>query len=332
MHAKNSFALRNSYLAFAACLATLPECIAAASTPNFPAQPVRIVAATPPGGAADVNARRLADRLSRTWQQPVVVQNIAGGAGNIAAAAVAEATPNGHTLLFAAHPVFAVNPLLYDKLPFNADRDFTPVVLLSKMPHVLLANTALPATTVAELIALAKARPGNLNFASGGTGTSIHLAGELLIDAAGIDIRHVPYRGGAPAVTALIGGEVQLLFDATATAIGHLRGGRVRGLAIASRQRSAVLPGIPTFDEGGVREFESVIAHGILVPVKTPDATVSALNRAINATLHDPDYQKQMTEFGAELIGGSGREFRAFLAAERTKWARVIQRRGIKAN
>ena len=300
---KNSVALHYSALAFAACLTTLPECIAATSVPDFPARPVRIVAATPPGGA-----------------------------GNIAAAAVAEATPNGHTLLFAAHPVFAVNPLLYDKLPFNADRDFTPVVLLSKMPHVLLANIALPAATVAELIALAKARPGSLNFASGGTGTSIHLAGELLIDAAGIDIRHVPYRGGAPAVTALIGGEVQLLFDATATAIGHLRGGRVRGLAIASRQRSAVLPDIPTFDEGGVRGFESVIAHGILVPVKTPDATVNTLNRAINATLHDPDYQKQMTEFGAQLIGGAGKELRAFLAAERTKWGRVIERRGIKAN
>jgi tripartite-type tricarboxylate transporter receptor subunit TctC len=317
--------LRHLSLAFAACTT-------ASAAPNFPAQPVRIVAATPPGGAADVNARRLADRLSRAWQQPVIVQNLSGGAGNVAAAAVAEATPNGYTLLFAAHPVFAVNPLLYEKLPFNADRDFTPVVLLSKMPHVLLANTALPATTVAELIALAKARPGSLNFASGGAGTSIHLAGELLIDAAGIDIRHVPYRGGAPAVTALIGGEVQLLFDATATAIGHLRGGRVRGLAIASLRRSAVLPDMPTFDEGGLRGFESVIAHGILVPAKTPDAMVLALNRAINATLHDPDYRKQMADFGADLIGGSAQEFRAFLAAERTKWAKLIRKQGIKAN
>ena len=323
---------QNLFIALAACMTIAPQCIAASSEPNFPAQPVRIVAATPPGGAADVNARRLADRLSKAWQQPVVVQNLSGGAGNVAAAAVAEATPNGYTLLFAAHPVLAVNPLLYEKLPFNADRDFTPVVLLSKMPHVLLANTALPATTVAELIALARARPGSLNFASGGAGTSIHLAGELLIDAAGIDIRHVPYRGGAPAVTALIGGEVQLLFDATATAIGHLRGGRVRGLAIASLKRSAVLPDIRTFDEGGLRGFESVIAHGILVPVKTPDAMVAVLNRAINATLQDPDYRKQMTEFGAELIGGSAKEFRAFLAAERTKWASLIRKQGIRAN
>ena len=293
---------------------------------------MRIVAATPPGGAADVNARRLAERLSRMWKQPVVVQNLSGGAGNVAAFAIADATPNGYSLLFAAHPVLAVNPLLYPKLPFNADRDFTPVVLLSKMPHVLLANLTQVPATLPELIALAKAKPGTLNFASGGAGTSIHLAGELLIDAAGIDIRHVPYRGGAPAVTALIGGEVQLLFDATATAIGHIRGGRVRAIAIASRQRSAVLPDIATFQEGGLRGFESIIAHGVLVPAKTPATMVATLNRAINETLSDPEYKKQMAEFGADIIGGSATEFRAFLAAERTKWGNLIKKQGIKAN
>ena len=323
---------RKSIFSLTACAATCLPWHSATLAQSFPAQPLRIVAATPPGGAADINARRLADRLSKLWKQPVVVQNLSGGAGNVAAAAVAEATPNGYTLLFAAHPVLAVNPLLYDRLPFSADRDFTPIVLLSKMPHVLLTNTALPATTVQELIALAKARPGGLNFASGGAGTSIHLAGELLIDAAGIDIRHVPYRGGAPAITALIGGEVQLLFDATATAIGHLRGGRVRALAIASLKRSAVLPDIATFEEGGLRGFESVIAHGVLVPAKTPATLVTLLNRAINETLNDPDYQKQMAEFGADLIGGSATEFRAFLAAERTKWANLIRKQGIKAN
>jgi tripartite-type tricarboxylate transporter receptor subunit TctC len=323
------FALRSSVLLLITlcALATISS-----RAQNFPTQPVRIVAATPPGGAADVNARRLADRLSKLWRQPVVVQNLSGGAGNVAAAAVADATPNGYSLLFAAHPVLAVNPLLYAKLPFNADRDFTPVVLLSKMPHVLLANPAQTPATLPELIALAKARPGSLNFASGGAGTSIHLAGELLIDAAGIDIRHVPYRGGAPAVTALIGGEVQLLFDATATAIGHIRGGRVRGLAIASRLRSMVLPDIPTFDEGGVRGFESVIAHGILVPVKTSATMVATLNRAINETLRDADYKKQMADFGAELIGGETLAFRAFLAAERIKWGNLIRKQDIKAN
>ena len=200
------------------------------------------------------------------------------------------------------------------------------------MPHVLLTSAALTTTTVQELIALCKARPGSLNFASGGTGTSIHLAGELLMDAAGIDLRHVPYRGGAPAVTALMSGEVQLLFDATATAIGNLRSGRLRGMAIASLTRSPVLPDIPTFEQGGLRGFESVIAHGILVPSKTPAAMVATLNRAINETLNDPEYQKQMADFGAELIGGSASKFSAFLNAEKTKWAALIKKNGIKAN
>ena len=303
----------------------------ACTAETFPTQPVRIVAATPPGGAADVNARRLADKLSRMWKQPVVVQNLSGGAGNVAASAVAQATANGYTLLFAAHPVLAVNPLLYQKLPFDPDRDFRPIVLLSKMPHVLLASPALPATTVRELIALAKARPGSLNYGSGGAGTSIHLAGELLADTAGVDIRHVPYRGGAPAVTALIGGEIQLLFDATATAIGHIRGGRVRAIAIASGNRSQVLPDVPTFAEDGVRGMKSVIAHAILVPAKTSASMTTTLNRAINETLHDPDYMRQMTDFGADLIGGSPADLQTFLAAERTKWAELIRKRDIKS-
>jgi tripartite-type tricarboxylate transporter receptor subunit TctC len=323
--------IRQFSSALSLCSAAFTLCNATACAQDFARLPMRIVAATPAGGAADVNARRIADRLSRVLQQSVIVQNVAGGAGNIAAAAIADATPNGNSLLFVAHPVLAVNPLLYAKLPFNAERDFQPVVLLSKTPHVLLANTGLAATHVTELLALAKARPGALNFGSGGSGTSIHLAGELLRDATGVDITHVPYKGGAPAVTALIGGEIQLLFDSTLTAISHVRGGRVRGLAIASATRSGALPDVPTFEESGVRGFESVIAHGILVPAKTPPAAVGALNRALNDILADPVYRKQMVELGADLIGGSSREFLAFLDAERRKWSAVIKRSGIRA-
>ncbi len=172
--------------------ASLPGWCAVSFAQGFPTHPVRIVAATPPGGAADVNARLLSERLARKWKQPVVVQNSAGVAGSVAAVTVAEATPDGYTLLFVAHPVLAVNPLLYKKLPFNAERDFVPVVLLTKMPHVLLVNPALPAATVGEFIALAKAKPGTLNYGSGGAGSSTHLASELLADAASIDLRHVP--------------------------------------------------------------------------------------------------------------------------------------------
>ena len=311
--------------------ASLPGWCAVSFAQGFPTHPVRIVAATPPGGAADVNARLLSERLARKWKQPVVVQNSAGVAGSVAAVTVAEATPDGYTLLFVAHPVLAVNPLLYKKLPFNAERDFVPVVLLTRMPHVLLVNPALPAATVGEFIALAKAKPGTLNYGSGGAGSSTHLASELLADAASIDLRHVPYRGAAPAVTALISGEIQFLFDATITAIGHLRGGRVRGIAIASMTRSAVLPDIPTFDESGVKRFESSIAHGILAPSKVAPATLAQLNRDLNETLGEPEYKKRMAEFGADLVGGSGQEFQAFLAAENKKWAAVIKNRGIKA-
>jgi tripartite-type tricarboxylate transporter receptor subunit TctC len=294
-------------------------------------QPLRIVAGTPAGGAADVHARLVADRLGRLLQRSVVVQNIPGGAGNIAAATIADAMPNGASLLFVAHPVLAVNPLLYTKLPFNADKDFQPVVLLSKTPHVLLAHNSIPAVSVKELIALAKAKPGALNFGSGGAGTSIHLAGELLRDATGIDITHIPYKGGAPAIAALMGGEIHLLFDSTLTAITHVRGGRVKGLAIASLKRNAALPDTPTFDEGGVPAFESSIAHGILVPGKTPEATVVTLNRALNDVLNDAAYRKPMLDLGADLFGGSAREFVAFLDAERRKWRAVIERRGIRA-
>jgi tripartite-type tricarboxylate transporter receptor subunit TctC len=298
----------------------------------YPAKPVRLIGATAAGGSGDVHARRFAQRLAKVWNQSVVVENIAGGAGNGAAAATANAVPDGYTLFFAPHPVFAVNPLLYEKLPFNLERDLLPVILISKMPHVLLVNAQSPFATLPDLIASAKAQPKSLNFGSGGTGSSIHLAGELLNSAAGIELTHIPYKGGAPSLAALIGGEIQLLFDASMTAIGDIAGGRVRGLAIASQKRSTALPNIPTFDESGVRGFESVIAHVIIVSAKTPPAIVATLTRSINAVLNEPDYRKQMSDAGVELIGGGEKEARAYLEAERRKWAAVIQKRGIKPN
>ncbi len=306
-------------------------CASASVAQTFPSKPVRLIAGMAAGGGADVNARRLADHLSRMWGQPVVVDNRAGGAGNLAAVAVANATPDGYTLLFASHPMLAVNPLLHHKLPFNADRDFAPVVLVSKTPHILLANASLRASTLSELVALAKERPGSLNFGSGGPGTSIHLAAELFKSAAGIELTHVPYKGAAPAVAALIGGEIQLLFDSSMTAIGHLRSGRVRGLAITSLTRSAAVPDLPTFDESGFRGFEAGVSHGILVPSSTPAAIVSELNRSINKALSNPEYRRQMGESGVALIGGSPKDFKSYLDAERKMWGEVIRRQGITA-
>lgn len=291
-----------------------------------------MVAAMPAGGGGDLNARRLADRLNKLWKQAVLVENVAGAAGNSAAVTVAGAAADGHTLFFASHPIFAINPFLYDRLPFNAERDFVPVVLVSEAPHVLLVNAALPTPKLKDLIALAKARPGTLNFGSGGAGTSIHLAGELLRSSAAIDLTHIPYKGAAPAITAMIGNEIQMLFDSSMTAIGHIQGGRVRGLAITSLARSDALPEVPTFDESGLPGFEAGVGHGILVRTNTPAPVVAALNQAVNAAMSEPAYRRQMGDLGVTLIGGPAENFRAYLAAEKKKWGPLIQKQGIKVN
>jgi tripartite-type tricarboxylate transporter receptor subunit TctC len=298
---------------------------------SYPSKPLRMVAGMAAGGGADVNARRLAQILNKILKQSIVVENVAGGAGNLAAQIVAGAGSDGHTLLFASHPILAINPLLYERLPFNPDM-LAPVALVSQTPHVLLVSPALPVTTVAELVRYAKAKPGALNFGSGGAGTSIHLAGELLQSMEGISLTHVPYRGAAPAFTALVGNEIQLLFDNTLTAIGHIRGDRVRGLAIASAARLSVVPDLPTFIESGVAGFETGVGHGILVNAATPPDRIAVLNRAINVALSDAEFRKQMGDFGVVLVGGTPEYFQAYIAAERKKWGDVIRKRGIKGD
>lgn len=319
-------------LQVACCAGALIASASASPAQEFPTRPVRFVSAMAPGGGGDLNARRLADGLRAKWGHPVIVENRTGSGGNNAAVAAAGATPDGYTLFFASHPIFAINPVLYEALPFNADRDFKPVVLVSKTPHVLIVNAALPAKTLSDLVALAKSQPGKLNFGSGGVGTSIHLAGELFKNQAGIDIRHVPYRGAAPSMVALAGNEIQVLFDSTMTAIGHVRGARARGLAIASAKRSAALPELPTFDESGFPGFEAGVSHGLLVPAKTPASVIREVNQAVNEILANPDYRKQMADRGVELVGGTPGEFEVYLAAERKKWARIIRELGIRIN
>ena len=312
-------------------LLCLLVCASTAHAQTYPTRPIRMVAGMPAGGGADVNARRLAAHLARILNQNIVVENIAGAAGNAAAVTVAGGNPDGHTIFFSSHPVFAVNPVLYDKLPFNPN-DFQPVARVSQASHVLLATPSLPATRVSDLITLAKSKPRSINFGSGGPGTSLHLAGELLNYTAKIELTHIPYRGAAPAIVAMIGNEIQLLFDNTTTAIGHLRGGRVKALGIAAKTRLAVLPDLPTLDESGAPGFEAGISHGVLVLKAVPKPTVATLNRAINTAVSDADYKTVMTELGASLIGGTGEQFAAFIAAEREKYTDLIKKQGIKAN
>ncbi len=303
----------------------------AASAQEYPARPVRIIAPFAAGGGADLAARRLAERLNNRWKQPVIVHNIAGAAGNTAAHAVANSERDGYTLFFASLPILVTNPLLYAKLPFNAERDFAPVILVSDTPHILLVSAAFRARTLSELIAYAKAQPGKVNFGSGGQGTSLHLAGELFKTIAGIDMVHVPYKGAAPAVTALLGDEIQMMFDNGATALGHIRGGRVRGLGIASKVRALALPDVPTFDEGGIANFYSGVPHGVFVAAGTPANIIAAINRTINAIFQEPEYRKILTQSGVNIAGGEPAQLTAYLAGEKKKWQPLIQSQGIKA-
>jgi len=205
------------------------------------------------------------------------------------------------------------------------------VILVSDTPHILLVNAAFRATKLSELIAYAKAQPGKVNFGSGGQGTSLHLAGELFKTVAGIDIVHIPYKGAAPAVTALLGDEIQMMFDNGATALGHIRGGRVRGLGIASKVRTPALPEVPTFDEGGIANFYSGVPHGVLVPAGTPANIIAVINRTINAIFQEPDYRKVVTQAGTNIAGGDPAQLTAYLAGEKKKWQPLIQSQGIKA-
>ena len=317
---------------FFLCLAGLMSTTAIAQpTPNFPNRPIRMVAGMPAGGGADLNARRLAERLSKILKQNIIVENIGGAAGNAAAVTVAGGNPDGHTLFFTSHPVFAVNPVLYEKLPFNPN-EFQPVVQVSQASHVLLANLSLPATRVSDLIALARTKPRGINYGSGGQGTSLHLSGELLNYMAKIELVHIPYRGAAPAVVALISNEIQLLFDNSITAISHVRGGRVKALGIAAKSRLAAIPDVPTMDESGAPGFETGISHGILVLTAVPKPTVATLNRAVNTALNDADYKTAMAELGVTLVGGAPEQFAKFLAAERTKFSDLIKKRGVKVD
>lgn len=294
---------------------------------DFPTKPARFISAMAPGGSGDLNARRLADALRGRLGQPIVVENRSGAGGSIAAAAAANATPDGYTIFFASDQIFTVNPILRQNLPFSLD-DFQPLALVSRAPHVLLVSAA-PAKSLAELVAYARTRPAGLNFGSGGVGTSPHLAGELFKGMAGIKLVHVPYKGAAPSLTALLGDEIQLLFDSTLTSIGHIRGGRARGLAIASLTRSEQLPDLPTFDESGYQGFQAGVTHGLLLPAKTPPARVALLSKLVNEVLSDPAYRKRMTDLGAQVLGGTPERFRSHLIEERRKWEMVIKRENI---
>ncbi|MGG5888924.1 tripartite tricarboxylate transporter substrate binding protein [Falsiroseomonas sp. HC035] len=302
-----------------------------AAAQNWPDRPVRIVVPFPPGGSNDIIARQLAEALRPLLGQPVVVENRAGAGGNVGADAVAKAAPDGHTLLLAAPGPLAINEHLFREMPFKPERDFAPVALVASVPIVLMVTPGLEALNVAELVALAKRQPGRLAFGSSGNGSTNHLAGELFKTMAGIDITHVPYRGAAPAMTDLVGGTIQMMFDNMPAALPQVRGGSVRGLAVAGTSRAAALPDLPTVADSGLPGFEAEAWFGLVAPAATPAAVLQRLQQACSQALADATLRTRFAEGGAEPGARLGAEFGNFLGAERTKWGRVVAASGAQA-
>jgi tripartite-type tricarboxylate transporter receptor subunit TctC len=295
---------------------------------GFPERGVKIVVPFPAGGSNDVVARLLGTKLSELWGQPVIIDNRAGAGGNIGAEAVARSPADGYTLLLTAPGPLVVNQSLYSRLSFNPEQDFTPIALIASVPIVLAVNPGVKAATVSELIALAKASPGKLNFASSGLGSTNHLAGELLKARAGIDIVHVPYRGAAPAMNDLIAGQIPMMFDNMPAIRPQVQGGTIRALAVAGAARSPLFPELPTMVEAGVQDFDASSWFGLVAPVKVPSDVTKVLIESVSKLLKEPDVAKRLAEVGAEPGTLSGDAFGTFLRTEVNKWGQVVKAAG----
>jgi tripartite-type tricarboxylate transporter receptor subunit TctC len=319
---------RRQFLQLAAGAAALPAVSSRVSAQAYPARPVRLIIGYPPGGSADITARLTGQWLSERLGQPVVIESRPGAATNLATEAVVRAPPDGYTLLLVA-PANAINATLYDKLNFDSLRDLAPVAGIIRFPNVVVVNPSLPIKTIPELIAYAKANPGKLNMASSGNGSTIHMSGELFKMITGINMVHVPYRGGAPALTDLISGQVHVMFDNVPTSAEHVKAGRLRGLAVTSAARSEVLPELPTVADF-VPGYEASAWYGLGAPKNTPADVIEKVNKEINAILADATPKARFAELGASLLPGSPADFGKLLAEETEKWGKVVKFAGVK--
>ena len=297
---------------------------------DYPSKPVRFVVPFAPGGTTDVLARLVGEKLSASLGQQFVIDNKPGAGGNIGTAQVAKAEPDGYTILMGTVGTHAINASIYPSLPYDPVGDFAPVTLVATVPNVLVVNPELPAGSVAELIALAKEKPGELNFASSGNGTSIHLSGELFKSMTGVDIVHVPYKGSGPAMVDLLGGQVQMMFDNLPSSAPQIAAGKLRPLGVTSKERSPTLPDLPTIAEAGVPGYEALSWFGVLAPAGTPDAIVATLQAEIAGVLADPAMRQRFAELGAVPVGGTPAEFATLIGTETAKWAEVVKNAGIK--
>ena len=310
----------------AAVSLTLPPALAQA----YPGKPIRMIIPFPPGGATDILGRVLAQKLGNQLGQSVVVENRPGAGGAIGSEMTAKAAPDGYTIQMATVSTHSIGPALNPKTPYNVKRDFAPVIHLADSTNVLIVSPSLPVNNLKELIAYAKANPGKLNFSSSGNGTIVHMTGEMFKMETGTFIVHIPYKGTALAIPDLIAGQISLMFDNMASALPHVKSGKVKTLAVTQLKRSTLLPEVPTMDEAGLKGFESNTYFGVFAPAGTPAAIVQRLNAEINKALQAADFRERLAANGAEAVGGTPEQFARVIERETAKYAAVIKRAGIK--
>ena len=298
---------------------------------TYPERPVKLVVPYPPGGTADLLGRLAGQRLGDAWGKSVVVENRGGAGGNIAAEHVAKAEADGYTLLLCNAPVLAINPPLYGKVPFDPVRDFAPAAMIAEVPLFLVVNPALPVKNFQEFLEHVKKAKGKINYASGSIGSTTHLSMELFKSMANVELQHIPYKGSGPAIAAILGGEVQIMFELMPTAMPHVKSGRMRALAVTSAKRSPVAPELPTVAESGLPGYEVGSWFGLCAPAATPKAVVHKISADLNAQLGTPEMQERIQSLGAQPLPMSPEEFSRFLGAEIAKWSKVVKDSGAKA-
>jgi tripartite-type tricarboxylate transporter receptor subunit TctC len=303
---------------------------AAATAQSYPSKPIQLIVPFPPGGPTDIVGRMVAQKISEGVGQPVVVENRAGAGGTVGSIAASKAAPDGYTLLYGSTSTLAIAPSLYRNLPYDPRKSFAPISLVSRGPILVAVNAQVPARTLKEFIELAKKQPGKLAYSAAGSGTPPHLAGELFKTVAGVDLLHVPYKGGAPAINDLVGGQVQVIFEGQVALAPHLQSGKVRALAITGDKRSAALPDVPTAAEAGLPQYEANFWSGLIAPAGTPGEVIQQLNAVLVKALSSAEVRETLTRQGLEPAGNSPKEFADYIAREMEKWARVVKTSGAK--
>jgi tripartite-type tricarboxylate transporter receptor subunit TctC len=304
----------------------------AALAQAFPNKPLRLICPFPPGGAVDIASRAIAQELSKNLGQPVTVENRPGAGGNIGGAEAARANPDGYTIFMTTSGIQAINPVLYAKMPFDPSKDLVPVSALVSLNNVLVLHPSVKANSVPEVIAMARSQPGTMNYASSGSGTSIHMSGEMFKSLTGVNITHIPYKGSAPAMTDLLGGQVMMMFDNIPSAIPHIKSGKLKALATTGAKRDPLLPELPTLAEAGISGYESGVWFGLAVPANTPRDVIMKLNAEAIKGTRSPEFVKRMTELGYNIMGTSPEVMTDMSRAEVQRWGPIVRSSGAKAD